>query len=138
MRIGLSPAATRLTLLGPRVRLIEAEQTNPPGIASTSTPKFSESRSSASSDGHDRSQLDDGVVAAALDAPGADDDARRRSSARSGVSKKNTCRIWASSGSMPRALTAERRSRVGDGELELDAVDLAQQLAQLGALLLGQ
>src|SRR5215217_4650879 len=32
---------------------------------------------------------------------------------RSGVSKKNTCRIWASRGSMPRASTVERRSESG-------------------------
>ncbi len=41
------PATTSLTSFVPSERFIDPEQTNPPGIASTSTPKFGESRSSA-------------------------------------------------------------------------------------------
>ena len=43
------PATASLTSVVPSVRFIEPEQTKPPGIASTSTPKFGEPRSSAGS-----------------------------------------------------------------------------------------
>ena len=116
----------------------EPEQTNPPGIASTSTLKPASWRSSAASSlGIDRPQLDHRVVDRALDPPRAHDDARLVER-RSGVSKKNTWRIWASSGSSPSALIAARCWAVGDGELELDRVRPAQQAHQVPELRVGQ
>ena len=56
----------------------------------------------------DRPQLDDGVAAAALDPPGADDDARLVRDRRSGVSKKKTWRGCASTGSIGRLATVAR------------------------------
>ena len=92
----------------PGVPFIDPEQTNPPGIASTSTPNAGErAQLGRELGGDDRPQLDDRVVALSLHPPRADDDAGALS-ARSGVSKKNTWRIWASSGSIPSAATAER------------------------------
>ena len=59
------------------------------------------------------------------------------SSARSGVSRKKTCRICASSGSIPSDRTAER-CRVGHGQLQLDRVGAADQRHQLLQLLVRQ
>ena len=60
----------------------------------------------------------------------------RSFSARSGVSKKKTWRIWASSGSSPSAATAERWSCSRHGQLQLDAVRLVDQSGQLRELFL--
>ena len=49
LRVGRLPSATFLTSVVPSEAFIDAEQTKPPGIASTSTPRFGESRSSSGS-----------------------------------------------------------------------------------------
>ena len=61
---------------------------------------------------HERPDLDDGVTDLALNSTSPHDDAMRFS-ARSGVSKKATCRNWASNGSMPSAARADRRLASG-------------------------
>jgi len=88
--------------------LSEAEQTYPPGIASTSTTRLGEARSSSGNSF--------GTTGRSLTTESsplrwtrrARTTTPRLSSARSGVSKKNTWRISASSGSMPSAETVER------------------------------
>ena len=98
------------------------EQTKPPGIASTSTPK-------AGDRAHARRVARPARPAAASrpsrrPSPGRAERAPRAPasfSVRSGVSKKNTCRIWASSGSIPSATTAERVIGLRHRQLQLDA-----------------
>src|SRR5918994_2964348 len=62
--------------------------------------------------GDDRAQLHHRVVAPALDPTGPHDHPVLVEG-QLGVSKKNTWRIWASRGSMPNAVTVERRSESG-------------------------
>ena len=109
LRRGRSPpTASQTAALSPPTAFSDPEQTKPPGMASTSTPKLGDTRSSAGS------SL--GTTGRSLMTVSAPRPCTRRarattpalSSARSGVSKKKTCRIWASSGSMPSARTAER------------------------------
>src|SRR5215211_7475714 len=108
LRTGRSPVTAAVTASGATSPLRDAEQTKPPGIASTSTKKPGVRRSSgASSSGTTGRSL-------TTESPPLRCTRRARAttpaplSARSGVSKKNTWRICASSGSRPSAPIAER------------------------------
>jgi hypothetical protein len=76
-----------------------------------------------------RAQLDHRVVALALDPPHPHDHTRRSRSS-TGVSKKNTCRIWTSQGVDVEGRNRRATVRVSDGELELDAVGFVDELQQ--------
>src|SRR4051794_6920921 len=107
-RIGRSPAIVARTSVGRSVAFNAPEHTRPPGSASTSTRKFSDRRSLPGSS--------PGTTGRSLTTESSPLPWMRRarttrparSSARSGVSKKATMRICASSGSMPRAIAVER------------------------------
>ena len=82
--------------------------------------------------GHHGPELDDGVVALALTR-------RARAttpawfSGRSGVSKKNTWRIWASSGSISRARPSTG-AQLRHGQLQLDAVGILDEIQEFDQL----
>src|SRR5262245_7950575 len=111
-RNGLFPWIASLASISPRARFIDPEQTKPPGVASTSIPKFGDLRKSAGS------SL--GTTGRSLTTESCSFRCTRRArtitpwwySARSGVSKKYTWRIWASSGSTP-SVGAARLSECG-------------------------
>ena len=113
MRSGRSPDTTLWTSPESSVRFSVPEQTKPPGSASTSTRKPAEARSSSGSS--------DGTTGRSFTTESSPFPWMRRprtttpslSRARSGVSKKKTWRICASSGSRPSATTAERWSYSG-------------------------
>ena len=104
LRRRVFPAIASRTAVGCSFPLNEPEQTKPPGIASTSTPKLGDFRSSAGSSS--------GTTGRSFTTESSPFPWIRRArtttpvwlSARSGVSKKNTCRIWASSGSSSQRL----------------------------------
>ena len=92
---------------------MDPEHTNPPGIASTSTPKFGEARNSGESSS--------GTTGRSFTTESSPFRWTRRArtttpflfNVRSGVSKNDTMRICASSGSIPSDITAERWSDSG-------------------------
>ena len=92
-----------------RRALNDAEHTNPPGIASTSTLKVLERRVFGKLGGHDRAELDDRIGLLALPTPGPNDDSGAVEREVWG-SKKKTCRICASSGSTPKAAAVPARA----------------------------
>ena len=113
LRIGWVPAAVSLIAIESATPFIVPEQTNPPGRASTSTPKAGDFRiSGGSSSGATGRSL-------TVESPPLPWIRRARTTTpallreRSRVSKKSTCRIWASSGSRSRAATADRRLESG-------------------------
>ena len=112
LRIGRSPASTPRTACGPHCALSDAEHTNPPGMASTSTPNCFDLRAWRELIRDHRPQLHDRVVAFALDPPGPNDEAVLVD-VRSGVSKNTTWRICASSASRSSDAAAERWSDSG-------------------------
>ena len=76
LRTGACPKLTSFVLSGSATPLKDAEQTKPPGMASTSMPKVSRRAQLVGKvGGHDRAQLHHRVGALALDAAGAHHDA---------------------------------------------------------------
>ena len=109
------------------VPFIEPEQTNPPGITSTSTPNSGDRRT--------RPGSSDGTTGRSFTTESSPFLCTRRArattprsySVRSGVSKKNTWRIWASRGSISRAATVEVLG-LRHREFQLDAVGALDQV----------
>ena len=129
------PATASRTSSFVALPFIDAEQTYPPGIASTSTPTLPERRrssgsSSGTTGGASRPcrRRGPGPAARGATTPAA-------LSARSGVSKKYTCRICASIGSSPSAAIAGRSAALGERHLQLDGVGAVHQPDELPELL---
>ena len=113
LRSGRRPAIVSLTAASSASPFIEPEHTKPPGMASTSTPNAGDLRSPVGISSGTR-----GLILTTV-SPGLRWTRRARTttprlfSVRSGVSKKATWRICASSGSMPRFSTADLRLASG-------------------------
>ena len=113
LRTGSRPCMASLTAASSASAFIVPEQTKPPGMASTSTPNAADLRTAAGT-----SSGTSGLILT-IASPTLRCTLRARTttpcwfSARSGVSKKATCRSWASSGSIPRRTRADRRLASG-------------------------
>ena len=123
-RIDALPSAVSRIVAASARPFSDAEQTYPPGIASTSTLTVGERRISSGrstgSTGRSLTTVSPArpcILRARATMPAA-------LSSRSGVSKKKTCRICASSGSSPSATTAARWSDAGTVSLSSTLSDL--------------
>ena len=118
-----------------RVRFIDAEHTNPPGIASTSTTMLGESRNSCGKLGwNDRPELDDGVVAFLLDPAGAGDHALLIERQARRVEEVNLADLGLQRVHVER-LDGRALIRLGNRQLQLHAVGVVHQAEQLAQLI---
>ena len=113
----------------------DAEQTKPPGIASTSTPRSSSCAVARQLRGDDRPQLDHGVVRAPCVR-------RARTTTPARPARGPACRRRRPGGARRadpcRARRPPSAALVGHGQLQLDAVGAADQLQHLGQLVVGE
>ena len=131
LRIGRSAGDARSHVApAPSAPFSVPEQTNPPGSASTSTRKPPDRRRLVGQlGGDDRPQLHDRVVALALDAAGADDDAVLVEREVGRVEEEDLADLRLERVEPERD---DRRAvvRLGHGQLQLDAVRVLDQLEE--------